>query len=78
METTVVARLREAAELASEKGVRLDVNVNGIQAGKMLPINGRYYTSSNFTPWGAIERGGKNPLIGAIEMLMKQFEEFAA
>lgn len=77
METPVIAQLKEAAALASEVGVLLDMTANGIRAKKVVLKDGQHYTSDNFTSWGAIERGHNNPLAVAIVMLLKQMEEFA-
>lgn len=39
------------------------------------PMLGSYYTVENFTPWNAIERTKNNPLLTAMDDLLKQKQE---
>ena len=88
MEEVVAQRLIEAAEKAKDDiGWAVEVRPPGIcirytwrhvtfHPFTARPIEGNFYTVESFTGWGAIERAKINPLLTAMDDLVKQKMEW--
>lgn len=84
-QTTVVMRLIAAAQAQGEDtgwairvmpgGIRITYIWQHLSPGNP-PVPGNYYTVENFTPWKAIARAPRNPLLRAMDDLIKQKTEW--
>ena len=80
MEKSVVLRLIEAAKVANVDkypGWALEVRTFGIRIKHTwVAANGQSYMVESNTGWKAIVSAPKNPLLTAMENLLKQVSEF--
>lgn len=78
MEESTAQRLIAVAEkVGDDIGWTVEVRTPGINIRYMWRAeNGLFYTVENFTGWGAVEYAGVNPLLIAVDDLIKQKKEF--
>lgn len=78
MEEIVAQRLIAAAEkVMNDIGWTAEIRISGICIRyTWLAKNKQFYTVETFTMWGAIERDKVNPLLTAMDDLIKQKTEW--